>query len=172
MRPELEEQEAFCNEQDKEDQAILVELQNARRELHEEGEVSQQVKQRIFALRPRYEKMWTLLEKSAETRIKELGHSKKLGKLALQVRSQVLSTYAVDAAIADLEGLSDERWANVVEIAIGPRAIPNGEALDKILRYEAAIERQLGRAVDRLERLQRSRMGEMIPPPVSVRLTR
>jgi hypothetical protein len=172
VRPELEEQEAFCNEQDKEDQAILVELQNARRDLQEKGEVSQEVKQRIFGLRPRYERMLTSLEKFAETRMKELGHSKKFGKLAPQVRAQILSTYAVNDAIASLEGLSDERWTNVVEVAVGGHAIPNGEALDKILRYEAAFERQLGRAVDRLERMQRRRIGEMILPPVSVRLTR
>jgi len=51
-----------------------------------------------------------------------------------------------------------------MEVAIGQNAIPNREALDRILRYETAIERQLGRAVDRLERLQRQRKGEMIPP--------
>jgi hypothetical protein len=43
----------------------------------------------------------------------------------------------------------------VEEAAVGRHAIPNGEALDKILRYETAIDRQLGRTVDRLERLQK-----------------
>ena len=38
--------------------------------------------------------------------------------------------------------------------------LPNREALDKILRYEPTIERSLGRALDRLERLQRRRKGE------------
>src|ERR1039458_464783 len=40
------------------------------------------------------------------------------------------------------------------------------------LRYETTIERQLGRSVDRLEQLPRRRKGEMLLPPVSVRLTR
>jgi len=44
--------------------------------------------------------------------------------------------------------------------------------LDKILRYDSAIDRNLGRAYDRLERLQRRRKGEPVPLPVSVRLTR
>jgi len=36
----------------------------------------------------------------------------------------------------------------------------------KILRYETTIERSLGRAYDRLERLQRRRKGEPVLPPL------
>jgi vacuolar-type H+-ATPase subunit I/STV1 len=42
------------------------------------------------------------------------------------------------------------------------------EALDKFLRYESALERQLYRALHHFERIQRRRKGEMVPPPVSV----
>jgi hypothetical protein len=58
-----------------------------------------------------------------------------------------------------------------MEVALAQHAIPDRDALDRILRYETAIERNLGRALNRLERLQRRRKGEPIPPPVSVRLT-
>jgi len=51
-------------------------------------------------------------------------------------------------------------------------AVPKAEVLDRLLRAEAAAERNLGRAIDRLERLQRRCLGEALPPPVSVRLTR
>jgi hypothetical protein len=44
--------------------------------------------------------------------------------------------------------------------------------LDIILRADAAAERALNRAIDRLERLQCRRLGETVPPPVSVRVTR
>ena len=50
--------------------------------------------------------------------------------------------------------------------------MPRSDTLDKLLRYDAANERNLGRALDRLERMQRRRKGEQLPPPVSVRLTR
>jgi hypothetical protein len=43
--------------------------------------------------------------------------------------------------------------------------------LSKMLRYETAMERNLGRALDRLERRQRRRRGEPVPPPLRVRLT-
>jgi len=37
---------------------------------------------------------------------------------------------------------------------------------DKIIRYEAHIERTLYRAMHQLERVQRSRSGEVVPPPL------
>ena len=48
------------------------------------------------------------------------------------------------------------------------RSLPSKEAVDKILRYETAIERQLYRAIHELERVQRRRQGEFVPPPINV----
>lgn len=49
--------------------------------------------------------------------------------------------------------------------------LPSAETLDKILRYETKLERQLHRAMAQLERIQRMRQGEMIPAPVSVEIS-
>jgi len=49
--------------------------------------------------------------------------------------------------------------------------LPSPEVLDKILRYEAALERQLYRAVNQLERLQRRRQGENIPAPLTMEIS-
>jgi hypothetical protein len=43
--------------------------------------------------------------------------------------------------------------------------LPSRSKLDKIQRYEGSLERQLYRAMNQLERLQRVRRGERIPPP-------
>jgi hypothetical protein len=43
--------------------------------------------------------------------------------------------------------------------------LPSRSKLDKIQKYEASLERQLYRAMNQLERLQRGRRGERIPPP-------
>ncbi len=43
--------------------------------------------------------------------------------------------------------------------------LPSRSKLDKIQKYEASLERQLYRAMNQLERLQRVRRGERIPPP-------
>ncbi len=49
--------------------------------------------------------------------------------------------------------------------------LPTGAVLDKILRYETKLERQMYRAMAQLERVQRMRRGEAIPAPLSVEVS-
>lgn len=49
--------------------------------------------------------------------------------------------------------------------------LPSGKVLDKILRYETKLERQLYRAMAQLERVQRLRNGEAVPAPLSVQIS-
>lgn len=44
----------------------------------------------------------------------------------------------------------------------------NKSQLDRLLKYEGAIERQFYRAMHQLERLQRLRAGHMIPAPIAL----
>jgi hypothetical protein len=46
--------------------------------------------------------------------------------------------------------------------------LPAASTLDKILRYETTLERQLYRAMNQLERLQRMRQGELVPAPLTM----
>jgi len=47
-------------------------------------------------------------------------------------------------------------------------SIPTKDELDRLLRYEGAIERQLYKAINQLERQQRLRAGDNVPAPVAV----
>ena len=49
--------------------------------------------------------------------------------------------------------------------------LPAPEVLDKILRYEAQLHRQMYRAMSQLERLQRMRHGEAVPPPMTMEVS-
>jgi hypothetical protein len=49
-------------------------------------------------------------------------------------------------------------------------SLPPAIATDKLLRYEAHLDRQLYRAMDQLERMQRQRWGDNVPPPVNINL--
>jgi hypothetical protein len=51
-------------------------------------------------------------------------------------------------------------------------SLPPADATDKLLRYEAHLDRQLYRAMDQLERIQRQRRGENVPPPLNINLGR
>lgn len=50
-------------------------------------------------------------------------------------------------------------------------ALPSLAALEKILRYETKLERQMFRAMHQLERLQRLRQGEALPAPLTLEVT-
>jgi len=47
----------------------------------------------------------------------------------------------------------------------------NNSPLDRLLRYEASLERTFDRTLNQLERLQRMRLGQPVPPPVKVELS-
>lgn len=46
--------------------------------------------------------------------------------------------------------------------------LPAQADIDKICRYEAHLERQISKAIDQLERLQRNRLGEQAPPRLNL----
>jgi hypothetical protein len=174
-RRELAEQAEWCGERDKEEDAIIQELKKAAEEIQKTQESPkdwEDLKQRIFVIEPKFEPVWRSLECTAQERLAEPTISKLSNQLDPKLRSSLLAMFTVRSAIIVLEELRDSRNTSVREIAIAQHVIPNSDALDKILRYETAIERQLGRSVDRLERLQRRRRGETLLPPVSVSLTR
>lgn len=51
------------------------------------------------------------------------------------------------------------------------QALPPPEVIDKLTRYIKALERQLFQSMNQLERLQRRRQGENVPPPLAVQVS-
>jgi hypothetical protein len=94
-----------------------------------------------------------------------------LEKLSSEQQASGIAMLVVKNAIDYFENVRRRRWINVMETTIGQCAMPERELTDKILRYETTIEKSLGRALDRLERLQRRRRGELVLPPLRVILT-
>ncbi|MFH1716533.1 MAG: hypothetical protein ABIF19_04215 [Planctomycetota bacterium] len=70
----------------------------------------------------------------------------------------------------EISGLEKQREKNKLRLQVIKKLgnIPSKEELDRLLRYEGAIERQLYKALNQLERLQRLRAGDNVPPPVEV----
>ena len=79
----------------------------------------------------------------------------------------------VDKEIDRLKGMEQE-LAKIEDMDLEAQMLadqlPPKHVVDKILRYETTIERQLYRAIDQLERLQRARRGDAVPPPINVQL--
>ncbi len=71
-----------------------------------------------------------------------------------------------------LEGYAKERGELEAESQARSCSLPPAEVTDKLLRYEAHLDRQLYRAMDELERRQRLRKGEKVAPPLHINLGR
>jgi hypothetical protein len=51
------------------------------------------------------------------------------------------------------------------------RMLPDAPTLDKVMRYEAHLSRQMMQALHTLERLQAARAGQPVPPPAALDIT-
>ena len=58
--------------------------------------------------------------------------------------------------------------ALTLQVAALQGCLPQNDGMDRLLRYETAIERQLYRTMTELERSQRHRRGEPVPLPIKV----
>ena len=85
------------------------------------------------------------------------------------VLKKMAQTKCRSSSARDLEE-SRRKLRDALEVRANGLALPREKDLDRILRYETANERQLNRALNRLERLQRLRKGEYVPAPLSVSL--
>ena len=66
--------------------------------------------------------------------------------------------------LKDLLSILSENEANEEDARQAADFLPSQETVDKLLRYETTLERQIYRALNQLERLQRQRRGELVPP--------
>ena len=69
-----------------------------------------------------------------------------------------------------LEKPIDERETTLLDAEARSFSLPAIDETEKIMRYEAHLDRQLFRAMNQLERLQRQRKGEILPPPININL--
>jgi len=70
----------------------------------------------------------------------------------------------------EITRLEDQKQKNHLRLQVVRKlgTIPSKHELDRLLRYEGAIERQLYKALNQLERMQRLRAGDNVPPPVKL----
>ncbi len=94
------------------------------------------------------------------------------GAVAAWKKSETLAFLDKQIERAHSEFLNHSEDEECIERArLGASVLPSAGALDKILRYETKLERQIFRAMAQLERVQRMRRGEAIPAPLSVEVS-
>ncbi len=112
-------------------------------------EMLSEFKELILASSP-FIGLWAEFEKAAAKMCSDSGEK----------ATNIPPALIVKAALDFLRVYRERRNEYTANMATDQGVIPNHEALDKILRYEAASDRSISRALDRLDRLQRNRKGE------------
>jgi len=144
-------------------------LGHLRERVEREGELTEaavEASVRAFRGRPNH-----LTEDLARLQVKLQANPEGLEPAAWRARNRAEALSCLDhelsrAASREEECRVREQQAEVSHQAAA--ALPDAATLDKILRYEAALDRQIYRAIAQLERLQCRRRGEDIPAPPSV----
>jgi hypothetical protein len=167
-----EELDKACQRQVEEAEAILLGLQNMIDEVSAASELPPDLKDRFFVLTSSKEQDWQNHEYIAEIALKKKESELELPPI-LSTRESRRRRLAYSPLLVAHNFYEGRRRAKpfTMKFTLGQHIIPKGDALDKILRYDTAIDRNLGRAYDRLERLQRRRKGEPVLPPVNLQLT-
>jgi hypothetical protein len=85
-----------------------------------------------------------------------------------QIRQALTEVHdaAIQEAQAEIKALEPQAALELEREALLASLPEHGWQLDKIIRYEASLDRQLYKAINQLERLQRRRKGEDLPAPV------
>ena len=142
-------------------------LREVREAMAREGELSEATMRTLrtqFGGNPNM-----LTDRLAELRDYWLKNPDGLEASALRAKHQQMVGEFLDDESLFLKGqmiVCAEREENAEAARQTAAVLPSLEVLDKIMRYETKLERQLHRAMNQLERLQRRRLGEVVPPPL------
>src|SRR6266566_3894034 len=87
-RRELREQAEYCKTLEKEEEAVILQLQDAMKQFEAAGEISQELKQRMFATMPGFEAIWPAIEKGGEEILKTAVLSKIVQESSVRERTR------------------------------------------------------------------------------------
>ncbi|MGC2182739.1 MAG: hypothetical protein WA637_05640, partial [Terriglobales bacterium] len=148
-------------------------LQIAKSEVEEQGYISEEIRKRIVSSFYSWDYLFAFAcaaagppeakeeDGSSQNVDEETGGKHSDVAAIIDHRLSVISLFEEHAVEREkLQGDAEARSFS----------LPPADATDKLLRYEAHLDRQLYRAMDQLERLQRQRGGENVPPPLNINL--
>jgi hypothetical protein len=172
------------------DKSLILLLESAQKQIETAGEMQPELKEKILASASWLRQLWPELEEKAEQIVREdderIANSlaQKIGLTLIAAkeflesspenaaaRAQLTAVLPTKLAIREILRWSQEQYQYVLDGAYDQQAIPKSDSLDRILRYSAMIDRDLNRAYDRLERLQRRRKGELVPPSLNLNVS-
>ena len=143
------------------------ELKAVRASIEESGELTDAAIQTVIF----HGKPYSLTRDLEELRLKLRQNSDGLEPAALRAWQKEQALAYIDRKLRFIswhKSACEEHERNVEESRQAVAALPSSAVLDKIMRYESRLERQLYRAMNQLQRMQRLRSGESVPPPLTL----
>ena len=151
-------------------QLMANQLKEVRASVEKTGQLTKAAIQKVTF----HGKPYRLTQELDELRLKLESNPQGLDPSALAVWQKEQALAFLDRKTGliswDLE-MCEEHERNAEQAHQAADVLPPPKVLDKFMRYETMLERQLYRAMNQLERLQRKRLGETIPPPLTVEVT-
>lgn len=89
---------------------------------------------------------------------------REITKMARKIEAEIKRLEQYKAKLSAFE-------AKRIEIEALRQAVPDSPGLERLMRYETSLERQFDRTLNQLERIQRMRKGQNIPPPIKLDVT-
>ncbi len=149
-------------------------LEIAKSEIASEGHMSEKIRKKIFLAFCFSDYFFAVTCHSAGApEVKMEDPPPKQGTDKEIEAERALSVACIDIQLKRISAFKEyalEREKLAEDAEARSFSLPPVEATDKLLRYEAHLDRQLYRAMDQLERLQRQRRGENVPPPLNINL--
>lgn len=142
-------------------------LKEVRASVEKEGELTEAAIQSAFF----HGEPNSLTRDLAKLRLRSQENPEGFGELAFRAKqkNQILAYIDKELDFISWHKPECEEHEELEEVALQRAALlPSSEVLDKFMRYETMLRRQLRRDMNQLERLQRRWQGEMVPPPITM----
>ncbi len=163
-------QALWCSPRNQEAEEVILRQQDALQELEVADQVSEELKQKVLAPPPKFSSLWSQVLSMSGELLSKLSLSEFFKQQGSDSERANLQARAV-AIILLFEEMRHHRNESYSEVTFAQHFIPDGDQVEKLLRYETATERSLDRALNRLERLQRRRLGEPGLPAMRPHIT-
>ena len=147
------------------------EVRAVRDSVRKEGELTEPMLARLLKV---LEGRSSMIERLQEAQEVPPTEAEGLSAEALKAKRQERLLKFLDEQLVCCEaGLQEigELHGWTTQVRLDASLLPGRKTMDRILRYETNLERQLYRAMNQLERLQRLRKGEVVPAPLAIQVT-
>ncbi|HTR41669.1 MAG TPA: hypothetical protein VMH87_08650 [Pseudomonadales bacterium] len=148
-------------------QLMYHQLEKVRNSVEKEGQLTEAAIQSVvfhgkpYSLTRELEKLWLQLQQNPDGLDEEALRAKQKEQALVSINRK-LRVISWDVDCCEKREDMEEHARQAADV------LPSAETLEKLLRYESALQKRLYRAMNHFERLKRRRLGENVPAPLAM----